>query len=168
MDGDMNPALTDHLPAFVTAPGGSDWLLMLTTGFLVVILLVLGTLYLKLHSVPERMAHRGEKLQFEIVAVLGLIALFTHNHVFWIAGLLLAFVTFPDFTGLFGRMARAQEKIAGIEPPQPENAVEPHGDRPVLPQDHGDGVPGHRALASGSGSGPAAGADPASARPAEG
>jgi len=31
---------------------------------------------------PERMAHKSQKLQFEIVAVLGLLALFTHNHLF--------------------------------------------------------------------------------------
>ena len=36
------------------------------------------------------MAHKSQKLQFEIVAVLGLLALFTHVHLFWIAGLLLA------------------------------------------------------------------------------
>jgi hypothetical protein len=32
-----------------------------------------------LHSLPEQMAHKSQKLQFEIVAVLGLLALFTHN-----------------------------------------------------------------------------------------
>jgi len=31
-------------------------------------------------SLPERMAHKSEKLQFEIVAILGLLALFTHIH----------------------------------------------------------------------------------------
>ena len=43
------------------------------------------------------MAHKSQKLQFEIVAVLGLLALFTHIHLFWIAGLLLALVDLPDF-----------------------------------------------------------------------
>ena len=45
------------------------------------------------------MAHKHHKLQFEIVAVLGLLALFTHMHVFWVAGLLLALIDIPDFGG---------------------------------------------------------------------
>jgi hypothetical protein len=58
--------------------------------------------------IPAR-AHGAQdaKLQFEIVAVLGLLALFTHIHLFWVAGLLLALIDFPDFSGTFGRMARA-------------------------------------------------------------
>ena len=43
------------------------------------------------------MAHKSQKLQFEIVAVLGLISLFTHMHIFWVAGLLLALIDLPDF-----------------------------------------------------------------------
>jgi hypothetical protein len=62
------------------------------------------------------MAHKSHKLQFEIVAVLGLLALFTHVHLFWVAGLLLAFIDFPDFSGWLGRIARSVEKIAGIKP----------------------------------------------------
>ena len=54
--------------------------------FLIVAVLAVGNFYLQLHSLPERMAHKSQKLQFEIVAVLGLLALFTHIHLFWIAG----------------------------------------------------------------------------------
>ncbi len=53
---------------------------------LVVIVAVVGVLMLRLHTLPERMAHKSQKLQFEIVAVLGLIALFTHMHIFWSRG----------------------------------------------------------------------------------
>jgi hypothetical protein len=42
------------------------------------------------------MAHRSQKLQFEIVAVLDLLALFTHNHLFWVIGLFLAMVDLPE------------------------------------------------------------------------
>jgi hypothetical protein len=62
------------------------------------------------------MAHKSEKIQFEIVAVLGLIALFTHMHIFWIAGLLLAMIDLPDFGSSLGRIAESTEKIAGIRP----------------------------------------------------
>jgi hypothetical protein len=72
-----------------------------------------GILFLRLHTLPERLAHKGKKLQFEIVAVLGLLALFTHVHLFWVAGLLLALIDIPDFSGAFARMAGALEKIAG-------------------------------------------------------
>jgi hypothetical protein len=75
-----------------------------------------GLVFLRIHTLPERMAHRGHKLQFEIVAVLGLLALFTHQHAFWVAGLLLALIDIPDFTGPMRRMAGSAEKIAGLPP----------------------------------------------------
>jgi len=75
-----------------------------------------GTLYWKLHSLPERMAHKSQKLQFEIVAVLGLLALFTHIHLFWVAGLLLALIDIPDFGGSLSRIAGSTERLAGIGP----------------------------------------------------
>jgi hypothetical protein len=73
----------------------------------------IGVFYFKLHSLPEQMAHRGQKVQFEIVAVLGLLSLFTHNHLFWIAGLLLAFVPLPDFSTPLTSMAQSLGKLAG-------------------------------------------------------
>ena len=75
-----------------------------------------GILFLRLHTLPERMAHKSHKLQFEIVAVLGLIALFTHMHIFWIAGLLLAMIDLPDFGTPLNRIAGSAEKIAGLRP----------------------------------------------------
>ena len=83
---------------------------------LVLSILVFGILFFRLHTLPERMAHRSHKLQFEIVAVLGLLALFTHIHLFWVAGLLLAMIDIPDFGGSLSRIAGSTEKIAGIEP----------------------------------------------------
>ena len=65
---------------------------------------------------PERTAHKSHKLQFEIVAVLGLLALFTHIHLFWVAGLLLALIDIPDFGGSLSRIAGSTEKLAGIGP----------------------------------------------------
>ena len=84
--------------------------------FLVVILIGVGTLYLRLHSLPERMAHKSEKLQFEIVAILGLLALFTHIHLFWVAGLLLAMIDIPDFGTPLRKIAGSVEKIAHAKP----------------------------------------------------
>jgi hypothetical protein len=114
----INPAAPHHLPAFITAPGDTDVLMWAVGIFLVVAILAFGNLYLHLHTLPERMAHRGHKLQFEIVAVLGLLALFTHIHLFWVAGLLLAMVDLPDFGTPLRRIAGSVEKMAGGPPEQ--------------------------------------------------
>src|SRR3954468_13398648 len=117
MSASLHPAASHHLPAFITAPGETDVLMVVTGLFLAGAVLGFGILFLRLHTLPERIAHRGHKLQFEIVAVLGLLALFTHVHLFWVAGLLLALIDLPDF-GAFNRMAGSLEKIAGIPPGQ--------------------------------------------------
>ena len=94
--------------------------------FLLVAILGFGNLYLHLHTLPERMAHRGHKLQFEIVAVLGLLALFTHIHLFWVIGLLLAMIDLPDFGTPLRRIAGSVEKMAGVAPgrTQPSGKLE--------------------------------------------
>jgi hypothetical protein len=112
MSAQVHSAAPHHLPAFITAPGETDVLLVVTAVMLIVILLIFGNLFLKLHTLPERLAHKGHKLQFEIVAVLGLLALFTHIHAFWVAGLLLALIDLPDFGTPLGRMASSLERIA--------------------------------------------------------
>jgi hypothetical protein len=109
-----------HLPFYVARPGETDWLMIVMGIFLILAVLGVGNLYLHLHSLPERMAHKGQKLQFEIVAVLGLISLFTHMHIFWIAGLLLALVDLPDFGTSLSRIAGSVEKIADNENPVAE------------------------------------------------
>ena len=81
---------------------------------LLLFVLMVGVLYFRLHALPERFAHK--KVQFEIVCVLALLAMFTHMHIFWIAGLLLALIDFPDFSGLFRRIAGSTEKIASKNP----------------------------------------------------
>ncbi|KQS84480.1 MULTISPECIES: hypothetical protein [unclassified Rhizobium] len=109
----IHPAAIEHLPPFVTAPGQTDYLFIGVIIFLIVIVLVIGNLYFQLHAVPERMAHRTSKVQMEIVAVLALISLFTHNHLFWIAGLLLAFVHIPDFSTPIYSIADSLAKLSG-------------------------------------------------------
>src|SRR5438093_2177776 len=131
MTAPINPAASHHLPPFITAPGETDVLMAIMAVFLVAVVLGVGILFLRLHTLPERIAHRSHKLQFEIVAVLGLLALFTHIHLFWVAGLLLALIDFPDFGGLLGRIARSLEKMAGIKPTQAD--LEATGE----PIDHG-------------------------------
>jgi hypothetical protein len=84
--------------------------------FLLLAVVMFGIVFLRLHTLPERMAHKSKKIQFEIVAVLDLIALFTHMHIFWIVGLLLAMVDFPDFGTSLGRIATSTETLASTRP----------------------------------------------------
>ena len=90
----IHPASSGDLPWFVTAFGETDVLMVVMALFLVVFVLLIGVLYFRLHALPDRFAHN--KVQFEIVCVLGLLAMFTHMHIFWIAGLLVALIDFPD------------------------------------------------------------------------
>ncbi len=108
----LHPAATHHLPFFVTAPGETDGLFVAMAIFVLLAVIGIGIFYFKLHALPEQMAHRGQKVQFEIVAVLALLALFTHNHAFWIAGLLLALIPLPDFTTPLSSIARSLDRIA--------------------------------------------------------
>jgi hypothetical protein len=111
-----HPVATQHLPSFITAPGETDMLMIVMVIILVIAVVGFGVLFLRLHTLPERIAHRGHKLQFEIVAVLGLLALFTHMHIFWVMGLLLALIDLPDFGTPLNRIAGSTEKMAGLKP----------------------------------------------------
>src|ERR1041384_4874945 len=111
-----HPAAPHHLPWFITAPDQTDVLMVVMAFFLLIAVLVVGNIYLHLHTLPERMAHKSQKLQFEIVAVLGLLALFTHNHLFWVIGLFLAMIDLPDFSSPLRRIAGSVEKMAGVPP----------------------------------------------------
>ena len=107
----IRSASSGHLPWFVTAPGETDVLMVVMAVFLVVFVLMIGLVYFRLHALPARFAHN--KVQYEIVGVLGFLAMFTHMHIFWIAGLLVALIDFPDFSGPLKRIAGSTEKIAG-------------------------------------------------------
>jgi hypothetical protein len=59
--------------------------------------------------------------------------MFTHMHIFWIAGLLLAMIDLPDFGTPLNRIAASAEKVGrGCDPasggdPQPQSAREVNG-----------------------------------------
>jgi hypothetical protein len=112
----LHPAAPHHLPSFITAPGETDIAMWAMGLLLIVAVLAVGNIFFKLHSLPERMAHKSQKLQFEIVAVLGLLSLFTHIHLFWVAGLILAMIELPDFSTPLRSIAGSVEKIANVEP----------------------------------------------------
>jgi hypothetical protein len=70
-------------------------------------------MYFWLHSIPERIAHGAGKIQFQLVAVMSLLALFTHNNAFWVGALLLALIPIPDFWTPLAEMAESLAKMAG-------------------------------------------------------
>ena len=114
----LHQAATGHLPFFITAPGEGDGLFNAMIVFLIVVVFAVGLFYLRLHALPEQMAHGTSKVQMQIVGVLALLALFTHNHIFWIGALLIALVEFPNFSAPLASMAHSLEKLAGSAPPE--------------------------------------------------
>jgi hypothetical protein len=106
-----HPLAHGALPAFITAPHETDTLMVAIAIFLIVTVFLLGVGFLWLHSLPERMAHKAHKIQFEIVAVLCLLSLLTHNNFLWGAALLLALIDLPDFGTPLARIAQALERM---------------------------------------------------------
>ncbi len=131
----MHPAAPHYLPGFITAPGETDVLFVGATIFLIVAVLGLGSVYFRLHSLPERLAHRNaSKVQFEVVAVLALLALFTHNNLLWMAALILALVPIPDLHGPLTTMAEALARMAGLRRGEAPPATDEAGpDTPPAP-----------------------------------
>ena len=133
MAENIHPLAAHDLPSFITAPGETDTLMVAVAIFLVVTVVSVGVLYFNLHSLPERMSHKASRVQFEVVAVLGLLALFTHNHIFWIMALLLALIRIPDFeTPLYSISDSLRKMSGGGSPPQsgpslpPTTGQDPH------------------------------------------
>lgn len=128
MPTQINPLAPQHMPFFITAPGNTDVLLAITVVLVIVAVVFTGVIFLTIHSLPERIAHKSKKVQFDIVALLALLALFTHENILWVAALLLAFIDIPDFATPFRRIVTAVETLAGRKRPEPS-------------ADHSDSIP---------------------------
>ncbi len=137
MTESIHPVATQHLPFFLAVPGQTDTLLVVMAVTVLLAAVGIGVFYFKLHALPEHLAHGGQKVQMEIVAVLALISLFTHNHAFWIAGLLLALVPLPDFVTPLTSVARSLDRLAASAeaavpaPPPVQEAPLPADGRPT-------------------------------------
>jgi hypothetical protein len=134
----LHPAASHHLPWFITAPGETDILMVVTAVILAASILGFGILFFRLHHLPEQVAHGSKKIQLEIVSVLCLIGLLTHIHAFWVVALLLAMIDIPDFGGALGRIAGAVERMAGLKvaevaarPPEASADAEPSDAKPL-------------------------------------
>jgi hypothetical protein len=149
-DESLHPTATHHMPAFITAPGETDVLMIVTGLILALAVLMFGVLFFRLHSLPEQIAHKSHKVQMEIVAVLCLISLFTHMHIFWIAGLLLAFIDLPDFGTPLGRIAGSMERMAGVKPGEGMVEVAPETKEAIKRSDGAAALPIKRETAPAS------------------
>lgn len=121
----LNPMAPDHMPFFITPPGATDTMLVNVAVFLVGLVLLAGVVYLTLHSLPERMAHKRNAAQFQLIGILALLGLLTHNSLFWLAALVLAVVEVPDFMTPLRSIARSLEKTSGREDEIADSVTEP-------------------------------------------
>ncbi len=127
-----HPLAPEHLPRYLAGADGSDPLFTVVLWLLIILLLVIGNLYFKLHAMPERMAHRQNNTQLQVITALALLALFTHNNVFWVAALLLAVIRFPDFSTPLNSIADSMAELA-----RTPRAPEPEADRQAaMPPDN--------------------------------
>ena len=134
MENSLREAAIAHAPFFVTAPGDTDALFVGVVWFVILAVFLIGAFYLNIHALPERLAHHANHTQIQLIGVLTLLALFTHNNVFWVAALVLAVIRFPDFISpINALMAMAQAKGATISPggaiqnPSPSPSSSPSG-----------------------------------------
>ena len=117
MDTAHHPLKPEHLPSYLAAADGSDHLLTVMVWFVVGLVLLIGVGYFTLHALPERMAHAGSAAQLQLVSILAILALFTHNGVFWVLALLLAAFRPPDIVTPLTSIAQSLAAIAGNRPP---------------------------------------------------
>ncbi|MDJ0992339.1 MAG: hypothetical protein QNI90_02080 [Dinoroseobacter sp.] len=105
----LNPLVSDPevLPFFVNAPGANDYLHIVVAAFLIVAILGFGVAYAAIQNIPEKMASGADKVQMQLVSLLGLLSLLTFNHSFWVAALLLAVIPVGDLLNKSGRSTKA-------------------------------------------------------------
>nr|WP_170423298.1 hypothetical protein [Ruegeria arenilitoris] len=113
---------TGHIPSYVTQADGSDFLLTFMFVFTVLVIVLIGVGYFTLHSIPEKIAHESNHPQFQLVGILALLALFTHNGLFWVAAILVAGFQFPDVAAPLRAIADAIRSLGkqGNEAPAPQ------------------------------------------------
>ena len=112
MESSLREAGIAHAPFFIAGPGQSDVLFTIVIWSVVLAVFGLGALYLSLHALPERLAHHANHTQIQLISILTLLALFTHNNLFWLAALVIAVVQVPDFYTPINAIADAVKAMA--------------------------------------------------------
>ena len=122
MSAELHPLAPHALPSFIGAADGSDPLFSAITVILVVAVLGIGVGYLSLHAIPERLAHKHGNTQSQLIMVLALLALFTHNNIFWVIALILAVLKLPDFLTPIRSISDSLKKLTttDADPTEPQ------------------------------------------------
>ena len=124
MTGDIHPLAPHSLPPFVGAADGSDPLFSAIVFIVILAVLGVGVFYLKLHAIPEQLAHKHGNTQSQLIMVLALLALFTHNNIFWVAALILALLKLPDFLTPINSISESLKKLTPEEADTSARALE--------------------------------------------
>ena len=114
---------TGHIPSYVAAADGSDYLFNVMIVFALIAIVLIGVGYFTLHSLPEKMAHKTNHSQFQLVGILAILALFTHESLFWIAAIIVAGFQLPDFGAPLRAIADAIDRNRPAEPSAEAPAV---------------------------------------------
>ncbi len=125
MSGELHALAPHTLPPFVGAADGSDPLFSAIIFIVILAVLGVGVFYLKLHAMPEQLAHKHGNTQSQLIMVLALLALFTHNNIFWVAALILALLKLPDFLTPINSISESLKKLTPEEADTPVGALEP-------------------------------------------
>ena len=123
MSGEIHPLAPHSLPSFIGAADGSDPLFSAIIFIVVLMVLGIGVFYLKLHAIPEQLAHKHSNTQSQLIMVLALLALFTHNNVFWVAALILALLKLPDFVTPLNSISESLKKLTSDGDPSASPAT---------------------------------------------
>lgn len=113
MASEMHPLAPHHLPGFIPGPDGSDPMFTNMTILVILAILGLGLLYMKIHALPEHIAHKRNSSQMQLIGILTLLALFTHNNLFWVAAIVLAVVELPAIGAPLASIASSLRSLAG-------------------------------------------------------
>lgn len=108
----ISAAGLEHLPSFIAGPGETDVILVGAMILLPIIFLAAGAFILRLHSVPDRMAHQANHNQLQLIGLLTLLALLTHNNWLWLFALIIAALNPPDLLTPLRSMARSLARIS--------------------------------------------------------
>jgi len=124
----IHPLAPHSLPPFVGGADGSDPLFSAIIFIVIFAVLGIGVFYLKLHAIPEQLAHKHSNTQSQLIMVLALLALFTHNNIFWVAALILALLKLPDFLTPINSISESLKKLTADQSGQQSADVEKPGE----------------------------------------
>ena len=128
MSGEIHPLAPHTLPPFIGTADGGVPLFSAIIYIVIFAVLGVGVVYLKLHAIPEQLAHKHGTTQSQLIMVLALLALFTHNNIFWVAALILALLKLPDFLTPLNNISESLKKLAPDSGEQSPPPVEKSGE----------------------------------------